>query len=96
MLLLPGGRGNTAFKSGINKVPRIAEKREKGPKMYVFLPTLFTFSSMPVCVMDREGGERSRNSCHAHNLTFANHGHSGEHRVVNWDLDSTMAIQGFW
>jgi GTP-binding protein len=37
-LLLPGGRGgrgNAAFKSGANKVPRIAEKGEKGPEMYV-------------------------------------------------------------
>lgn len=37
-LLLPGGRGgrgNAAFKSGTNKVPRIAEKGEKGPEMYV-------------------------------------------------------------
>jgi GTP-binding protein len=35
-LLLPGGRGgrgNAAFKSGTNKVPRIAEKGEKGPEM---------------------------------------------------------------
>jgi hypothetical protein len=37
-LLLPGGRGgrgNAAFKTGTNKVPRIAEKGEKGPEMYV-------------------------------------------------------------
>jgi GTP-binding protein len=37
-LLLPscrGGRGNVAFKSGTNKVPRIIEKGEKGPEMYV-------------------------------------------------------------
>jgi GTPase involved in cell partitioning and DNA repair len=52
--LLPhGGRGNAAFKSRTNKVPRIAEKGEKGTKMYVFLlPTLFTSSSMLVCVLD--------------------------------------------
>ncbi|GKC75430.1 GTP-binding protein OBGC, chloroplastic, partial [Tanacetum coccineum] len=35
-LLLPGGRGgrgNASFKSGTNKVPRIAENGEEGPKM---------------------------------------------------------------
>lgn len=35
-LLLPGGRGgrgNAAFKSGVNKVPRIAENGEEGPEM---------------------------------------------------------------
>lgn len=35
-LLLPGGRGgrgNAAFKSGLNKVPRIAENGEEGPEM---------------------------------------------------------------
>lgn len=35
-LLLPGGRGgrgNAAFKTGTNKVPRIAENGEKGPEM---------------------------------------------------------------
>lgn len=35
-LLLPGGRGgrgNAAFKTGTNKVPRIAEKGEKGTEM---------------------------------------------------------------
>jgi hypothetical protein len=56
-LLLPGGRGgrgNAAFKSGTNKVPRIAEKGEKGPEMYVlFLPTLFTFLCV-FCVSDTE------------------------------------------
>lgn len=39
-LLLPGGRGgrgNAAFKSGTNKVPRIAEKGEKGPEMWLEL-----------------------------------------------------------
>lgn len=39
-LLLPGGRGgrgNAAFKSGTNKVPKIAEKGETGPEMYVSL-----------------------------------------------------------
>lgn len=35
-LLLPGGRGgrgNAAFKTGTNKVPRIAENGEQGPEM---------------------------------------------------------------
>ncbi|GKE99172.1 GTP-binding protein OBGC, chloroplastic [Tanacetum coccineum] len=35
-LLLPGGRGgrgNASFKSGTNKVPRIAENGEEGPEM---------------------------------------------------------------
>lgn len=35
-LLLPGGRGgrgNASFKSGLNKVPRIAENGEAGPEM---------------------------------------------------------------
>lgn len=35
-LLLPGGRGgrgNASFKSGMNKVPRIAENGEEGPEM---------------------------------------------------------------
>uniref|UniRef100_A0A803N9L1 Uncharacterized protein n=1 Tax=Chenopodium quinoa TaxID=63459 RepID=A0A803N9L1_CHEQI len=39
-LLLPGGRGgrgNVAFKSGMNKVPRIAENGEEGPEMWLEL-----------------------------------------------------------
>ncbi|GKD69130.1 GTP-binding protein OBGC, chloroplastic [Tanacetum coccineum] len=35
-LLLPGGRGgkgNASFKSGTNKVPRIAENGKEGPEM---------------------------------------------------------------
>ncbi|XP_010666387.2 GTP-binding protein OBGC, chloroplastic [Beta vulgaris subsp. vulgaris] len=39
-LLLPGGRGgrgNAAFKSGLNKVPRIAENGEEGPEMWLDL-----------------------------------------------------------
>ncbi|KAL9237679.1 hypothetical protein vseg_012199 [Gypsophila vaccaria] len=39
-LLLPGGRGgrgNAAFKSGLNKVPRIAENGEQGPEMWLEL-----------------------------------------------------------
>ncbi|CAI9284752.1 unnamed protein product [Lactuca saligna] len=39
-LLLPGGRGgrgNASFKSGANKVPRIAENGEEGPEMWLEL-----------------------------------------------------------
>lgn len=39
-LLLPGGRGgrgNASFKSGANKVPRIAEDGEEGPEMWLEL-----------------------------------------------------------
>ncbi|KAI4317622.1 hypothetical protein L6164_025479 [Bauhinia variegata] len=39
-LLLPGGRGgrgNASFKSGNNKVPRIAENGEEGPEMWLEL-----------------------------------------------------------
>ncbi|GJS34201.1 GTP-binding protein OBGC, chloroplastic [Tanacetum coccineum] len=39
-LLLPGGRGgrgNASFKSGTNKVPRIAENGEEGPEMWLEL-----------------------------------------------------------
>lgn len=39
-LLLPGGRGgrgNASFKSGMNKVPRIAENGEEGPEMWLEL-----------------------------------------------------------
>ncbi|XP_074292289.1 GTP-binding protein OBGC, chloroplastic [Silene latifolia] len=39
-LLLPGGRGgrgNAAFKSGLNKVPKIAENGEEGPEMWLEL-----------------------------------------------------------
>lgn len=39
-LLLPGGRGgrgNASFKSGTNKVPRIAERGEEGPEMWLEL-----------------------------------------------------------
>ncbi|KAF7146793.1 hypothetical protein RHSIM_Rhsim04G0218700 [Rhododendron simsii] len=39
-LLLPGGRGgrgNAAFKTGTNKVPRIAENGEQGPEMWLEL-----------------------------------------------------------
>ncbi|KAL8515591.1 hypothetical protein ACS0TY_014329 [Phlomoides rotata] len=39
-LLMPGGRGgrgNAAFKSGTNKVPKIAENGEEGPEMWLDL-----------------------------------------------------------
>ncbi|KAK6117315.1 hypothetical protein DH2020_048906 [Rehmannia glutinosa] len=39
-LLLPGGRGgrgNASFKSGMNKVPKIAENGEEGPEMWLEL-----------------------------------------------------------
>lgn len=39
-LLLPGGRGgrgNASFKTGMNKVPKIAENGEKGPEMWLEL-----------------------------------------------------------
>ncbi|CAM8911866.1 unnamed protein product [Rhodiola kirilowii] len=39
-LLIPGGRGgrgNASFKSGANKVPRIAENGEEGPEMWLDL-----------------------------------------------------------
>lgn len=39
-LLLPGGRGgrgNAAFKSGSNKIPKIAERGEEGAEMYMLL-----------------------------------------------------------
>lgn len=43
-LLLPGGRGgrgNAAFKSGNNKIPKIAERGEEGAEMYMLI--LFFF-----------------------------------------------------
>ncbi|GKB41724.1 GTP-binding protein OBGC, chloroplastic [Tanacetum coccineum] len=43
-LLLPGGRGgrrNASFKSGTNKVSRIAENGEEGPEMYMDSDTRF-------------------------------------------------------
>lgn len=39
-LLLPGGRGgrgNAAFKSGNNRIPKIAERGEEGAEMYMLI-----------------------------------------------------------
>lgn len=50
-LLLPGGRGgrgNAAFKSGNNKIPKIAEKGEEGAEMYI---CLYIFLNYSFCFM---------------------------------------------
>ncbi|KAM6565979.1 hypothetical protein CsatA_025107 [Cannabis sativa] len=58
-LLLPGGRGgrgNTAFKSGTNKVPRIAENGEEGPEMLPQEPfgLLLLYTSFIVLPLENE------------------------------------------
>lgn len=43
-LLLPGGRGgrgNASFRSGNNKIPKIAERGEEGAEMYISFFNLF-------------------------------------------------------
>ncbi|GKD16217.1 ribonuclease H-like domain-containing protein [Tanacetum coccineum] len=61
-LLLPGGRGgrgNASFKSGKNKVPRIAENGEEGPKIKRLVGGIDASEKKPVAALNDTIGSQS-------------------------------------
>ncbi|KAM6545219.1 hypothetical protein CsatB_025955 [Cannabis sativa] len=96
-LLLPGGRGgrgNTAFKSGTNKVPRIAENGEEGPEMWLELE-LKLVADVGIVGAPNAGKSTLLSVISAAQPTIANYPFTTllpNLGVVSFDYDSTMVV----
>ncbi|CAN1857599.1 GTP-binding protein OBGC, chloroplastic [Linum perenne] len=96
-LLLPGGRGgrgNTAFKCGSNKVPRIAENGEEGTEMWIELE-LKLVADVGIVGAPNAGKSTLLSVISAAQPTIANYPFTTllpNLGVVSFDYDSTMVV----
>ncbi|ESQ41859.1 hypothetical protein EUTSA_v10012865mg [Eutrema salsugineum] len=96
-LVLPGGRGgrgNASFKSGMNKVPRIAENGEEGPEMWLDLE-LKLVADVGIVGAPNAGKSTLLSVISAAQPTIANYPFTTllpNLGVVSFDYDSTMVV----
>ncbi|PKI46488.1 hypothetical protein CRG98_033131 [Punica granatum] len=96
-LLLPGGRGgrgNASFKSGMNKVPRIAENGEEGPEMWLELE-LKLVADVGIIGAPNAGKSTLLSVISAAQPAIANYPFTTllpNLGVVSFDYDSTMVV----
>ncbi|PON80306.1 Uroporphyrinogen decarboxylase [Parasponia andersonii] len=96
-LLLPGGRGgrgNASFKSGTNKVPRIAENGEEGPEMWLELE-LKLVADVGIVGAPNAGKSTLLSVISAAQPAIANYPFTTllpNLGVVSFDYDSTMVV----
>ncbi|CAH8313607.1 unnamed protein product [Eruca vesicaria subsp. sativa] len=96
-LLIPGGRGgrgNASFKSGMNKVPRIAENGEEGPEMWLDLE-LKLVADVGIVGAPNAGKSTLLSVISAAQPTIANYPFTTllpNLGVVSFDYDSTMVV----
>ncbi|KAK3417882.1 hypothetical protein EUGRSUZ_H03869 [Eucalyptus grandis] len=96
-LLLPGGRGgrgNASFKSGMNKVPRIAENGEEGPEMWLELE-LKLVADVGIIGVPNAGKSTFLSVISAAQPTIANYPFTTllpNLGVVSFDYNSTMVV----
>ncbi|KAF8017265.1 hypothetical protein BT93_H2454 [Corymbia citriodora subsp. variegata] len=96
-LLLPGGRGgrgNASFKSGMNKVPRIAENGEEGPEMWLELE-LKLVADVGIVGVPNAGKSTFLSVISAAQPTIANYPFTTllpNLGVVSFDYDSTVVV----
>nr|XP_023908936.1 GTP-binding protein OBGC, chloroplastic isoform X1 [Quercus suber] len=96
-LLLPGGRvgrGNASFRSGTNKVPRIAENGEAGPEMWLELE-LKLVADVGIVGAPNAGKSTLLSVISAAQPTIANYPFTTllpNLGVVSFDYDSTMVV----
>ncbi|RWR76555.1 GTP-binding protein OBGC, chloroplastic [Cinnamomum micranthum f. kanehirae] len=96
-LLLPGGRGgrgNASFKTGTNKVPKIAEKGEKGTEMWLELE-LKLVADVGIVGAPNAGKSTLLSAVSAAQPTIANYPFTTllpNLGVVSLDYDATMVV----
>ncbi|KAL5983880.1 putative GTP-binding protein obgc1, chloroplastic [Asimina triloba] len=96
-LLLPGGRGgrgNASFKTGTNKVPKIAEKGEEGAEMWLDLE-LKLVADVGIIGAPNAGKSTLLSAISAAQPTIANYPFTTllpNLGVVSFDYDSTMVV----